>query len=97
MIELTKQTPGMTARHLASRVRKRRRERHITQAEMAKRIGISLSSYKRFEQKGQISLTSLLWIAQELDCLEEFAGLFAMPYYASIEEVRHAYKKAQQK
>lgn len=95
MIELTKQTTGMVAHDLAKRVRRRRKERGFTQAELAARSGMSLSSYKRFEQKGQIALSSLLWVAYELNCLEDFNALFATPHYSSIEEVQRAYKRAQ--
>lgn len=95
MITLTKQTVGMVAHDLAQRVKKRRKEWGLTQAELAQHAGMSLSSYKRFEQKGHISLRSLLWIAHTLNCLEEFNALFTTPHYKTMEEVRRAYKRAQ--
>lgn len=95
MIELKQQTPGEVAQALAKRIRSRRKEHGLTQAALAQKAGMSLSSYKRFEQKGQIAFISLLWIAQELNCLKEFNALFATPHYTSMEEVRRAYKRAQ--
>ena len=37
----------------AARVRARRKERKLTQAQMAKKAGMSFASYKRFEQTGR--------------------------------------------
>lgn len=94
MIQLTKQTPGMVAQELAQRVKKRRREHRLTQAQLAEAAGISLSTYKRFERKGQISFLPLLWIANELGCMEEFNDLFTNPYYGSLEDIDRAFARA---
>ncbi|MCD8315926.1 MAG: helix-turn-helix transcriptional regulator [Eggerthellaceae bacterium] len=59
----------------------------ITQEEFAKRASMTLSSYKRFEQKGLISLDSLIKIAIVLGCEDEFDSLFATRKYKSIEDV----------
>ncbi len=72
---------------IARRVRMRRRERKITQEQLSKKAGISLASYKRFEQKGLISLDSLIRVALALDCEDDFDALFSKRGYASIEEV----------
>lgn len=94
MIQLTKQTPGMVAQELAQRVKKRRKEHRLTQAQLATAAGISLSTYKRFERKGQISFLPLLWIANELGCMEEFNELFTNPYYESLEDIDRAFARA---
>ena len=44
---------------VAARVRARRKERKLTQAQMAKKAGMSFASYKRFEQTGEIAFRSL--------------------------------------
>jgi len=49
---------------------------NITQRELAERAGVPLSTLKRFEQKGEISLAALLRIAGVLDGLKEFVELF---------------------
>ena len=43
---------------------------------VSKKSGISLGSYKRFEQTGEISFVSLLKTANLLGVLEDFDGLF---------------------
>jgi transcriptional regulator with XRE-family HTH domain len=45
---------------LADRHRKLRKEKRMSQAELAERSGVSLGSLKRFETKGKVSLESLL-------------------------------------
>lgn len=48
----------------------------LTQQGLATRSGVSLSSIKRFESSGQISLQSLLKIALVLNALEDFLLVF---------------------
>ena len=59
----------------------------MSQQKLADRSGVSLGSVKRFEQTGEISLSSLLKIAMVLDCLKDFEKLFEKPEYKSIEEI----------
>ena len=65
----------------------RRKEKKITQVQLAKYSDVSLGSIKRFERTGEISLTSLVKIAFALGCEDDFESLFARKGYASIEEV----------
>lgn len=87
MISFEQKMPPEIARDVAGRVKKRRKERGFTQAELAERAGMSLATYKRFEHQGAISLQSLAAIAIALDYESDFDGLFARRTYASIEEV----------
>jgi transcriptional regulator with XRE-family HTH domain len=48
----------------------------LTQSEMAKRSGVSLGSLKRFELSGQISLESLLKLAQVINRIGDFELVF---------------------
>lgn len=48
----------------------------ISQKQLATRSGVSYASIRRFENTGEISLTSLLKIARVLDCLDDFKDLF---------------------
>jgi|LAHS01.1.fsa_nt_gb DNA-binding XRE family transcriptional regulator len=80
-------TPGQTAEELKNRIKSRRKEWHYSQAELAARSGVSFGSIKRFERFNEISLTSLLKIAMVLDCLSDFAILFAQPHYETIKDV----------
>jgi DNA-binding Xre family transcriptional regulator len=61
---------------LVSAVVKRRKTAGFTQQELSHRSDVSLASLRRFEHTGEIELSSLLKIAQALDCLDEFLALF---------------------
>lgn len=92
MISLDQKTSYDITREVAARVKQRRKEKRYTQAEMARRAGMSLASYKRFEQTGQIAFASLANIAIVLHCEQDFDELFSHPQYDSIEDVL-AYRK----
>lgn len=87
MIILDQQTPPEIAEAIAGRVRKRRKEQKLTQAQLAKKAGVSLGSFKRFEQQHEISLISLIKISIALGCENDFQELFSKRTYASIQEV----------
>jgi transcriptional regulator with XRE-family HTH domain len=67
--------------------KKARKAQHLSQTDLSERAGISLGSLRRFEQTGEISLTSLLRIGNVLGCLSDFHVLFASGKYTSIEQV----------
>ena len=87
MISLTKKTPDVIQAELAERIRARRKELRYSQAELARRSGVSLGSLKRFERTHEISLASLVKLSVALDCREDFDALFAQKRYDSIAEV----------
>lgn len=76
--------------NLAQRVRTRRREAKISQTDLAERSGVSLGSIRRFEGKGEISLSSLLRIAVVLGYELDFEKLFERKNYQSLDEVINA-------
>ena len=59
----------------AKKVRELRKEAGYSQAELARRSGVSLGSVKRFEITGQISMVSFLKVLHLLNRLEEFDGI----------------------
>lgn len=59
----------------------------MTQKELSEKAGISLASFKRFEQTGEISFVSLIKIADVLGETEGFKNLFCSKEYQSIQEV----------
>ncbi len=61
---------------IASRARDLRKQRKFSQAELAKRSGVSLGSLKRFEMTGKISLESLLKLAYTLNSTAAFEQIF---------------------
>ncbi|MDR5655243.1 helix-turn-helix domain-containing protein [Ruixingdingia sedimenti] len=69
--------------------RNRRIALNITQADLAVRSGVPLGTLKRFERLGEVSLSSLLAIAEALDALEGFHALFPMPEARTLDEVEH--------
>ena len=48
-----------------------RLEKGLTQEGLSERSGVSLSSLRKFEQKGMLSLESFLKLAMVLGCLEK--------------------------
>ena len=78
---------------IVKRMRARRKEQKLTQAELSRRADVSLGSLKRFEQTGNIALDSLIKIAFVLGCQDDFEGLFAKKGYSSIQEVIDGQRK----
>ncbi|MBQ9058429.1 MAG: helix-turn-helix transcriptional regulator [Atopobiaceae bacterium] len=87
MLTIDKLTQPEISEQLSSRVRAIRRKRHISQARLAERSGVSLGSIKRFERTGEISLTSFIKILMALGREHEITNLLTSPEYTSIEEV----------
>lgn len=56
--------------------RSRRLALNLTQADMSARSGVSLGTLKRFERRGEVSLSTLLALAEALDALDGFQTLF---------------------
>lgn len=81
------ETPNSVAQSVASRAKQRRISMQLTQAELAQKAGLSLASYRRFEQKGQITLIGLLQIAFALDCMSDFGSLFATQSWATMDDM----------
>lgn len=72
---------------ISQRMKKRRKEKKLTQQQLSEKSGVSFGSIKRFEIMGEISLKSLVKIAIALDCEKDFDVLFSKKKYASIQEV----------
>lgn len=64
------------ANDLVERVRARRKAQGLTQRRLSDRSGVSYSSLRRFETTGEISLGSLLRLAQTLGFLDDFNAIF---------------------
>ena len=83
-------SPNSKAKALAERARQRRLELNLTQEGLSAKAGISLATYRRFEQTGMISLDGLLQIAYALDALNDFDQVFATPRYNTLDEALQA-------
>jgi transcriptional regulator with XRE-family HTH domain len=69
-------TPKEVALEIANRAREKRLSLNLSQKTLAERSGVSLGSLKKFEQRGKISLESLLQISYILDSIDNFDQLF---------------------
>lgn len=81
------ETPSSIMLKVAEAVKARRLELNLTQSALAKRSDMSLSSYRRFETMGDISLKNLVQIAFALNATDDFLELFSKKQYTSIDEV----------
>lgn len=72
-----KSTKQSVQADLVNRFIKRRKEQKITQKELAVKSGVSYASVRRFEEIGEISFSSLLSLAQAINCLDDFNSLFS--------------------
>lgn len=77
MFEL--QAPETVCQVLGARVRALRLARNLTQDEMARMCGVSLSSVRRLESNGQGSLLLWVQVAQALNATDTLESLFAVP------------------
>jgi transcriptional regulator with XRE-family HTH domain len=75
------------AEGVAARMRSARLSANFTQFGLAARSGVSLASLRRFETTGQISLESLIRLAQALGLDADIDALFAPPPLASLDEL----------
>lgn len=76
-----------TVYDLVERERALRKAKKITQKGLARRSGVSYASIRRFETSGEISLRSLLDIANALGCLSDFDSLFKEEPIGDLKEL----------
>ena len=91
-------TPSKALIQIASLVRIQRIENRLTQEYLAQRSGVSLSTLRKFERTGLISLESFLKLATVLGILDNIINsLAAEKEYASIDEILKESKKTTSK
>lgn len=92
-------TASKAQKKLVENLRERRLAMNLTQKGLAERSGVALPTLRKFEQKGAISLESLLKLLMVLGGLEELVSATkpAHPAFASIDEVLHADDKPTRK
>ena len=83
-------TPKEIIAAIASSEKEKRKKLGITQKEMSIRSGIPLSTLRRFEQTGEISLISLAKIAIVLNDEDGITSIFRKVEYASMKELLDA-------
>jgi len=80
-------TPSATRDAIRVSARRLRLARNMTQQVLAEKSGVPLSTLKRFEQSGEVSLAALLAIAGALDALDAFENLFPKPAAVSLDQL----------
>lgn len=80
------QTIQSVTEQLVEREKQRRKKLHLSQRDLANKSGVSYASIRRFENIGEISLNSLLKIANVLDCLEDFNSVFKTPIVKCLKD-----------
>lgn len=86
-LNMLNKTPNDIGKLIASRVKKIRKRKKITQEELSERSGVSYGSIKRFERTGEISFISLIKISKALGIDGQIEDLFERVPYDSIEEI----------
>jgi len=70
-------SPFEMANEIAKKAQEKRLKLNLSQQTLSEKSGVSYGTLKKFEQKGQISLESLLKIALALGEMNKFDQLFA--------------------
>ncbi|MCW5589599.1 MAG: helix-turn-helix transcriptional regulator [Legionellales bacterium] len=70
-------SPFEMAREIAKKAQHKRLQLNLSQQTLSEKSGVSYGTLKKFEQKGQISLESLLKIALVLGEMDTFEHLFS--------------------
>lgn len=79
--------PSKIAKGISDRLKQRRLELNLTQFALSKMSGVSLGTLKRFENKSEISLKSLIKLAISLDASDDFKKIFTKQNFENISDV----------
>lgn len=71
---------------LVERVKKRRKELKLSRSDLSTKSGVSYASIRRFETSGEISLSSLLKIAEAMGALTDFNALFKQKIITDLKD-----------
>ena len=83
----TLKTNSEVVSELVGRCREIRLSQNMTQQEVAKRAGISLRTYRRFEQEGQISLERFVAVVHALNRARDLESLLQPPPVRDLKEL----------
>ena len=81
------QLPNEVLQSIAKRESRIRKQKKLSQRQLANMSRVSLGSIRRFEQTGKISLESLVKIAFALSCEQDFKFLFKHKIYKTLKDV----------
>lgn len=80
-------TPVEVSRSLAANAKSLRLEKKWTRETLSKRSGVPVSTLRKFEDTGKISLEGFLKISNALNRLRDMENLLAPPKISSIDEL----------
>lgn len=89
------ETASELSLRLGAQIQARRAAMSITQAEAARRSGVSYSTWRRMETEGRASIDDLVRAALLLRCEQHLAGLFPLPAAASMDDLLKRQKREQ--
>ncbi len=81
------ETTDEIIKNVATRFKKIRKSKNITQLQLSKMSNVSYGTIKRFETTGEISLSSLTKLCVSLDIVENIQDLFTNVTFSNIDEV----------
>jgi transcriptional regulator with XRE-family HTH domain len=87
ILSIIENTPNAIVTGIAERVKQRRFESALTQKALAMRADVPLSTYRRFERTGEISLRALVMLGIALGMSDEFSTLFSVKTYSSLDDL----------
>ena len=87
-MRFTEKSDDLIITELGARVQRQRLNQDITQAELAKRAGISRTAIQRIEQGEEGTLKVLLRALRALGLLEQLDGFIPDPGYSPIQIAR---------
>lgn len=93
IIQIVTKSPKEICILIAEKVKCRRLELNLTQEGLSSRADINLSTFRKFERTGEISLKNLAKIAFVLNSEDELMQLFSQIQYNSIDDVLQGNKK----
>ena len=73
---------------IVERAKKKRKQMKISQKQLSQKSGVAYASIRRFESTGDISLASLLKIAQALNALKDFENIFKGQVITSLKDYK---------
>lgn len=82
---------------LRDRFRERRKEAGYSQEKIAEKSGVSLGSVKRFEQTGEISLTSFCKLLAAIGYLNDLDEVMKRPTYRSLDQMQKELERSKRR
>ena len=89
------ETPIEVAVAIGRRVKRRRLDMGLTQADAAARAGIAYRTWRRLEAEGKASIEDLVRAAVALRCEQDLSALFPAPPATSMDALLRQQKAAE--